>query len=169
MSISNVNNRAVVAPAVVPAAEEPAKEVAAETPVAEQAAAVVTEPVAKPADPTVSGAIVAAVEAVIEELPWSKPLGLFADNRMLRFLYLDEVVGWVFRMPNNDWYSNQLTTADKDAPAADEIRPKPRSRKIVPNMAGEITDPAQNLVKVGTLDYNALAALAALLKATKAK
>ncbi|MEZ0265345.1 MAG: hypothetical protein ACAI43_11510, partial [Phycisphaerae bacterium] len=43
--------------------------------------------------------------------PWSRPMGLYAGNNMLRFLYLDEEIGWIFRIPNDAWHTGRMTTA----------------------------------------------------------
>jgi hypothetical protein len=68
---------------------------------------------------TVERVVTAATTAppvgpAVEQVPWSRPLGIFAENRMLRFLYLDKVIGWVFQIRFDNWYAKTLPTADKD-------------------------------------------------------
>jgi len=53
--------------------------------------------------------------------PFSRPMGLDSDNRMLRFLYLDEQLGWVYRIPNDAWNTGRPTTALEDADPAEKI------------------------------------------------
>ncbi|HEY7115781.1 MAG TPA: hypothetical protein VH475_04290 [Tepidisphaeraceae bacterium] len=65
-------------------------------------------------------AVVAPVTQPVEADPWSRPLGLFAENRMLRFLHLDTIIGWVFQVRNDWWYAGSLPTANKDPQPSEE-------------------------------------------------
>lgn len=75
--------------------------------------------------------------------PWSRPMGLSAGNNMLRFLYLDEEIGWVYKIPNDAWWTGRQTTALEDAGPAHEAAEQKkklsgvtrRSKPVAPDAA----------------------------------
>jgi len=69
-------------------------------------------------------------EEEVFEKPWSRPMGLDGDNRMLRFLYLDEQIGWVYRIPNDSWHTGRATTDLEDAGPAEKVAQERRKLAI---------------------------------------